>query len=55
MSTTESKEDVNYDYNFGNFNPDDVEVEDTINAVSPQYLFCVFNRKNSIFSMILDQ
>ena len=33
MSTTESKEDVNYDYNFGNFNPDDVEVEDTINAV----------------------
>lgn len=33
MNTTESKEDVNFDYNFGNFNPDDVEVEDTINAV----------------------
>ncbi len=25
--------DVNYDYNFGNFNPNEVEVADTINAV----------------------
>lgn len=34
-STTQNKSDnnVNYDFNFGNFNPDDVEVEDTINAV----------------------
>jgi uncharacterized protein YegL len=25
--------DINYDYNFGNYNPNDVEVEETINAV----------------------
>lgn len=36
MSTTANKsgldEDIDFNYNFGNFNPDDVEVEDTINV-----------------------
>jgi len=34
-SATQNKSDnnVDFDYNFGNFNPEDVEVEDTINAV----------------------
>jgi uncharacterized protein YegL len=34
-STTQSKNDnnVDYDFNFGNFNPENVEVEETINAV----------------------
>ena len=34
-STTQSKSDnnVDYDFNFGNFNPDEVQVEETINAV----------------------
>jgi len=32
-STKSEEENVGYDFNFGNFNPDDVEVEDTINAV----------------------
>ena len=32
-TSTKSEENVNLDYNFGNFNPEDVEVEDTINAV----------------------
>jgi len=31
--STKSEENVIQDYNFGNFNPEDVEVEDTINAV----------------------
>lgn len=30
---SESENNVNYDYNFGNYNPDDVDVEETINAV----------------------
>jgi len=30
---TKSDDNVDFDYNFGNFNPEDVEVEDTINAV----------------------
>ncbi len=29
----ELNQDVNYDYNFGNYNPEDVEVAETINAV----------------------
>ena len=33
MNSTKSENDVNYDFNFGNFNPENVEVEDTINAV----------------------
>ncbi|MEK6828520.1 MAG: VWA domain-containing protein [Nanoarchaeota archaeon] len=33
MNTATSDNNVNYDFNFGNFNPDNVEVEDTINAV----------------------
>lgn len=35
MSTiaSENENNVDFDFNFGNFNPDDVEVEDTINAV----------------------
>lgn len=33
METTKSDNNVDYDFNFGNFNPEDVEVEDTINAV----------------------
>lgn len=32
-TTSESDNELNVGYNFGNFNPDDVEVEDTINAV----------------------
>lgn len=36
MSTIANKsglnEDIDFNYNFGNFNPDDVEVEDTINV-----------------------
>jgi uncharacterized protein YegL len=32
-SATQSDNNVDFDYNFGNFNPEDVEVEDTINAV----------------------
>jgi uncharacterized protein YegL len=35
-STTQSKsenENVDYDFNYGNYDPDEVEVEDTINAV----------------------
>lgn len=32
-TTSKSDNELNIGYNFGNFNPDDVEVEDTINAV----------------------
>lgn len=33
MNSVTQNENVNYDFNLGNYNPDNVEVEDTINAV----------------------
>ena len=33
MDNLSTAKDVNFDYNFGNFNPNDVEVAETINAV----------------------